>query len=88
MFLVLRVKMLVKSNLFKHLMACKSKNTDLKEGNFYNYSAPNYDKQLGNIMTCKVILSIMLQFKIWHRINNTGNSPTLATLSQVLTNLV
>lgn len=56
---------------------CKSKNTDLRKSDFYNYSAPtNDDKQLGNIMTCKVILSIMLQFKIWHRINNTDNQPS------------
>lgn len=77
MFLVIIVKMLVKVICLTFHNTCKSKNTDLRKSNFYNYSAPtNDDKQLGNIMTCKVLLSIILQFKIWHRINNTDNSPT------------
>lgn len=74
--MVIIIKMLVKVICLTFHNTCKSKNTDLKKSNFYNYSASTNDKQLGNIMICKVILGIMLQFKIWHRINNTDNHPT------------
>lgn len=51
------------------------------------FSPPNDDKQSGDIMTCKVILGIMLQFRIWHKMNRMVTVP-LAESSQVLTNLV